>query len=270
MNHFSISNLLIISFLGVLGCKTSSNSTTTKIEKKTPIPAANTYSAADILKKIDKNNLTFGRLGADADMDYEGKPMNISASSLVRFRKDSLIWMNVKKLGFNVVRAQITRDSVFVINYIQGNFMRRSFQYLEEKLQLPVNFDMVQKMLLGQPIFMTPKDKLKVTFDNAAAGGQWILTGDDARWHTEYRFSATDFALQTMILEQPQSKRMFKMTCGNYDGLKGDQKFAYTRTLNMDSPQTGAVKVVIETAKPVEVDIPKPIKFEIPSHYPEQ
>jgi hypothetical protein len=270
MNYFSISNLLIISFLGILGCKTGSNVSTAKTDLKTPTPAANTYSVADILKKIDKNNVTFGRLGADADMDYEGKPMNVSASSLVRFRKDSLIWMNVKKLGFNVVRAQITRDSIFVINYIQGNFMRRSFKYLEEKLQIPANFDMVQKMLLGQPIFMTPKDKLKVAYDKAVAGGQWILTGDDARWHTEYRFSAADFTLQTMILEQPGSKRVFKMTCSNYDGLKGDQKFAYTRILNMESPQTGAVKVVIETAKPVEVDIPKPIKFEIPAHYPEQ
>jgi Domain of unknown function (DUF4292) len=270
MNYFSISNLLIISFLSMFGCKTGSNTSTTKTESKTPVPAANAYSATDLLKKMDKNNLAFGRLSADADMDYEGKPMNISASSLVRFRKDSLIWMNVKKLGFNVVRAQITRDSVFVINYIQGNVMRRSFKYLEDKLQMPVNFDMVQKMLLGQPIFMTPKDKLKVAYDKAAAGGQWILTGDDTRWHTEYRFSATDFTLQTMLLEQPESKRVFKMTCANYDGLKGDQKFAYTRTLNIESPQTGAVKVVIETAKPVEVDIPKPIKFEIPSHYPEQ
>jgi hypothetical protein len=269
MNYFSISNLLIITCLGVAGCKTGSNIASTPNVPKTPATPASTYSAADILKKLDKNNLNFGRLGAEADMDYEGKPMNVSASSLVRFRKDSLIWMNVKKLGFNVVRAQITRDSVFVINYIQGNYMRRSFQYLEEKLQLPVNFDMVQKMLLGQPIFMTPKDKLKVSFDKAAAGGQWVLTGDDARWHTEYRLSAADFSLQTMILEQPAEKRSFKMTCSNYDGLKGDSKFAYSRTLNMESPQMGVAKLVVETAKPVEVDLPKPMKFDVPVHYPE-
>jgi hypothetical protein len=270
MKYFKIPNLLIISFLGAFSCKTGSNTASTPVAKKTPTPSANAYSTADILKKIDKNKIAFGSLSAEADMDYEGKPMNVSASSLVRYRKDSLIWMNVKKMGFNVVRTQITRDSIFVINYIQGNVMRRSFQYLEEKLQVPANFDMIQKMLLGQPIFMTPKEQLKVSFDKAVAGGQWILTGDDARWHTEYRFSATDFTLQTMILEQPSRKSTFKMACNNYDGLKGDQKFAYTRTLNVDSPQTGAVKVVIETAKPVEVDIPKAIKFDIPAHYPEQ
>ncbi|MEO0040647.1 MAG: hypothetical protein RL329_95 [Bacteroidota bacterium] len=269
MNLFSIPNLLIICCLATIGCKTGASSATTKIEPKTPVPTASQYSVVDILKKVEKNNLSFGRLSADADMDYEGKPMNVSASSLVRFRKDSLIWMNVKKMGFNVVRAQITRDSIFVINYIQSNFMRRSFKYLEEKLQVPANFDMVQKMLLGQPIFLTPKDQLKVSFDKTIAGGQWVLTGDDARWHTEYRFSAIDFTLQNMILEQPARKSVFKMACNNYDGLKGDQKFAYTRTLNMESPQTGAVKVVIETGKPVEVDVVKPFRFEIPANYPE-
>jgi hypothetical protein len=265
MNFLSVFKSLTLSTLVWHGCtatKPSSSSTS-------PSPAApknTTISTAEFLKKIEKNALKVERLNGDADIDYQGEPMNISASSNIRYRKDSLIWMNVKKLGFNVVRAQITRDSVFVINYVQSNVMRRSLKYLEQRLQIPVSFDALQRMLLGQPVFMTPADKLKVTFDKT--NSQWVMTGADERWQTEYRFSPTDFLLQSMTLEQPTQQRVFKLICDRYDGLKGEQKFAYSRTITIKSPQTGEVKATIETAKPIEVDIPKAFKFDIPPHSP--
>jgi Domain of unknown function (DUF4292) len=257
--------VILISAFTLSNCKTSKNVTSAKPEPVTP----SAFTATSVLKKMDDNNLKVDWMSGDVGTDYQGEPMNISANMNVRFRRDSVIWMNIKKLGFNVARAKITPDSIFVINYLQSSYIAQDLKYIERKFNLPANFDVLQNLMLGNPIFLIDKKQLKL---EKAASGDWILRGSNEQWKTSYTLDNQADMLKEMTFDQPLSERKMTITYENYNVLRGyandQRKFPYIRTLNVESPQTGKISITLEVDNDgLEVNVPKAIKFEIPAHY---
>ena len=261
MKYLSLFALLI----SLLACKSAKKLTATEVKPKTNL----SMSVPDILTHLSENEIKADWMVGDASIDYAGKPMSISVSSNIRFKRDSVIWINVKKLGFAVARALVTPDSIFVLNYIQNNYIAKDLKYVESKFNIPADFKLLQNFLLGNPIFLT--DKKQLTLENDASG-DILLMGKNETWQALYHLDAQGERVKEMVFEQPSASRTMKISYGNYDILrgyaKGDSKFSYLRTLNVESPQTGKITITIEVdADGLEINIPKTIKFEIPSHY---
>lgn len=234
-----------------------------------PIASNKSLSISSILSELESTEIKADWLAGDVDVDYKGKPLSMTASMNARFRRDSVIWMNVKKLGFNVARVQITKDSVFMVNYIQSNYIAQDLKYIESKYGLPANFKILQNILLGNAVFLTDKKLLKMEMH---ASGDIILRGDDGQWKNTYRLDNQTHQIKAMTFEQPANQRNLTITYENYAVLKGyendQKKFPYIRTLNVESPQTGKISIILEVdADGLEINIPKNIKFEIPTHY---
>ncbi|MBL7815178.1 MAG: DUF4292 domain-containing protein [Saprospiraceae bacterium] len=258
-------NISFIILFFLTACHTAKKSTTTAPQPTNAAP----LSTAAVLDKLTANAVDFERMSGEAGIDYKGKPMNIAVSSSVRWRRDSLVWLNVKKMGFNVARVQVTQDSVFVINYLQSSYLIKDIAYAEKNFGVPLSFATMQDILLGNPVFLTDKNKLTV---EKSSEGDIILRGSDARWKAVYRLDATNFAIKDMLFEEPAAKRSLKISYKNYATLKvpnqADKNFSYLRTLEMESTQTGKVSVEIEVdAESLEVNVPKNIRFEIPKDY---
>ena len=267
MNKITYFSIIIGTALTFQACKSAQKATTTSV--KTETATANPLSISTILSKIEGNEIKADWLAGDVDADYKGKPMSISASMNARFRRDSVIWLNVKKLGFNVARAKMTPDSIFIVNYIQSNYIAQDLKYIEQKYGIPADFKTLQNILLGNAVFLTDKNALKVEKD---ASGDIILRGSNAQWKNMYRLDSQADMIKEMVFEQPATERYLKITYENYAILRGyandQKKFPYIRTLNMESPQTGKISITLEVdADGLEVNVPKNIKFEIPSHY---
>ena len=246
-------------------CKSAKKVTTAVVKPTETGP----LSILSIFDRMAKNEVKADWMSGDSDVNYEGKPMNVSGTLNIRFRRDSVIWVNVKKFGFNVARAKITTDSVFIVNYLQANYVAENLKYLETKYNLPADFKIIQNILLGNPIFLTDKNQLQAEKD---ASGDILLRGSDAKWKATYRLDAATTNIKEMIFEQPSSERTMKIMCEKYDLLKGygqgDKNFSYLRTIQVASPQTGKINVALEVDNDgLEINIPKTIKFEIPSHY---
>lgn len=267
MNKTSfISSLAILTVLIFSNCKTSKKTGSSAA----PIAASSTtVTVSSILKKWEANEIKAEWLAGDVETDYQGKPMNIAVNMNVRFRRDSIIWINVKKLGFNVARAKITPDSVFVLNYIQNNYVAESLKYIETKFNLPADFNLLQNLMLGNPIFLTDKNQLKL---EKSPTNNWIMTGKNAQWQAAYTLDEKAEILKEMNFEQPFTERSMKITYENYNILRGyeseQKKFPYLRTLNVESPQTGKIAITLEVDNDgLEINAPKALKFEIPTHY---
>ena len=265
MNKSTYFSIIIIASLGFQACK-SSNKVATSVVKPDVTPP---LSIQTIFKNLENNEIKADWLSGDVDADYKGKPMNLSASMTTRFRRDSVIWLNIKKLGFNIARAKVTPDSIFVVNYIQSNYIAEDLKYIEKKYNIPADFKVLQNILLGNAVFLTDKNQLTLGKD---ASGDVILRGSDERWKNTYRLDPQGTTIKEMIFEQPISARFLKISYENYSILKGygndQKKFPYIRTLNMESPQTGKISITLEVdADGLEVNVPKNIKFEIPAHY---
>ncbi len=250
--------------LTLFSCHTAKKtSTTTPISTNTPL------SISTVLLNMQANKVDFEHMNGDAGVDYKGQPMNIALSSTMRWRRDSVIWMNVRKLGFSVARIQVTRDSVFVVNYLQSNYTAKNLSYIEKKFGVPLDFSVLQDILLGNPVFLTDKEKL--TLDKSI-DGDVILSGNNERWKATYKLDATNFTVKEMLFEEPSTNRTLKISYKNYAIVRvpnrANHNFSYLRTIEVESPQTGKVSVILEVdAQSLEINVPKNIKFEIPNHY---
>ena len=264
MKYYNWSILCLFIFSA---CTPAKKIETTAVPTPVSKPA---LTVVDILNRLGENEIKADWLSSDANANYAGKPMNVSADMNIRFKRDSIIWINVKKLGFiNIARVKITPDSVFIVNYLQNSYIAKNLKYIETKYNLPADFKLLQNLLLGNPVFLTDIKKLVLERD---ASGDILLRGKDERWQALYRIDEKTNELKEMLFEQPISARVMKISYEKYDILrgydKGDSKFAYLRTIQVESPQSGKVSVTIEVdTDGLEVNVPKNIKFEIPSHY---
>jgi hypothetical protein len=258
----------LTALLTITACN-STKKTTQTTTTTLPTPSSTPLSINAILTQMEANAPIAQRLSGDGDVDIESEKLNQSATSSIRWRRDSVIWLNVKKFGFNVARAQVTRDSVFIVSYFQSQYAAQPLSYIEKQFGLPADFDLLQNFLLGKPIFLTDKKQLTL---NTPKESTVILRGSNERWTAEYVFDFAAQQLTEMTFTEPKAQRTMKIAYQKYADLRdGDGKqrpFAYLRTIMVESPQTGKVKVGIEIeASSLEVNVPKAIRFEIPSGY---
>ena len=97
------------------------------------------------------------RLQVDANIQGQGSTFKINA----RMRRDSALWLSITPaLGVEAARALLTQDSVLFYSKVPGNRFayRGDFQALDSLLGTEVNFDMVQRILLGQGIGLLDED----------------------------------------------------------------------------------------------------------------
>lgn len=65
-------------------------------------------------------------------------------------RTDSLIYFNLHKSGIELARVVLTPDSVIYVNKLNKEFYRGGYKFLEKMLGLPLDFQMVQSILLAR------------------------------------------------------------------------------------------------------------------------
>lgn len=102
-------------------------------------------------------------------VDLESEKMTESFSVNLKIRKDSLIWMDVKKAGISVARAAITKDSIKMIvrfGESEGCYSR-SFNFINEQFDTELDFNMLQDLLIGNPMSFDEKEKFKSPKDSA-------------------------------------------------------------------------------------------------------
>jgi Domain of unknown function (DUF4292) len=263
---FFLAIILALTF-AITACKSPKKTTQTTT---TPTSSSSTpLSINAILTQMEENAPVAERMTGDGDVDIESEKLNQSASANIRWRRDSVIWLNIKKFGFNVARAQVTRDSVFIVSYFQSSYAAQPLSYVEKQFGLPADFDLLQNFLLGKPIFLTDKKQLIL---NTPKENTVILRGANDRWTAEYQFDIAAQQLTEMTFSEPKAQRTMHISYEKYAPLlNGDGKqrpFAYLRTISVESPQTGKVKVGIEIeAGDLGINVLKAIKFEIPSGY---
>ena len=110
------------------------------------------------VSELHKKHTDFKTFSAKIKVEYQdskGKQPGITA--FVRMIKDSVIWISGYATVFNIeaFRTKITKDSVIVIDKINKEVQRRSIDYLQEVTQIPFDFNTLQDLLIGNPIFLT-------------------------------------------------------------------------------------------------------------------
>lgn len=196
-----------------------------------------------------------------AKITYRDRYQRFKASSTVRMRKDSIIWMNIKKLGIEVARIQITKDSIYIINRIDNEYSVKDLDYVKREFNIPAKLQTIQAFVLGNPVFFTPEE-----FKLESKGLLYHLFAMGQNIESHYWLNASDLSIHQMAFEDLKSRQKIDMSFEEYKQTPDKQNFSYFRNLELNSRQTGQMSIGLKITK-VELNIPKDIRFEIPERY---
>jgi len=161
--------MLVFIGIGAFSCR-SAKKITTAISKKDTVQVKKDTTVAvedlhaDSIKYIKQlyDHIQSGIIdcktfSAKLKVHYEssdGKDYEFTA--FIRLEKDKRIWISINAtlLGIEVFRALITPDSAKVLNKMDKIYQRRSISYLQEISHLPFDFNILQSIILGNPIYL--------------------------------------------------------------------------------------------------------------------
>ncbi len=109
----------------------------------------------EVYKKVLKNNIDFKTFTAKVRVEYAGNQGGDEATAFIRLEKDKVIWLSLRgALGIEGFRVLVTKDSVKVMNLLKKSVKLRSIEYLKEITELPFDFETLQDLIVGNPVFV--------------------------------------------------------------------------------------------------------------------
>lgn len=156
----------VIFLFAALGCH-STKSLQTAISKKDTSVANNgsiikdsateKSAAEEALIALNKNKIDFQTFSGKAKVQYEdryGKQPDFNA--FLRLKKDSVIWVSISAtfLGIEAFRLFITPDTLILLNKLDKTVEYHPFSYIESFAHIPLDFTLLQKILIGNPVYV--------------------------------------------------------------------------------------------------------------------
>ncbi|MCB0637780.1 MAG: DUF4292 domain-containing protein [Lewinella sp.] len=215
----------------------------------------------ELLDRVVRNQLQAETLDGKARIQYDDGSFSMGVTASIKMIKDSLIWMSVKKFGFEVARAMITQDSLYVLDRINNEYAVEPLSYIEDRYNLPGNLGMMQQVLLGNPVFLTTANP-----ESTLEADTYRLTASSGSRRNELWLSAADYQLQRLAVSDEAENRSLDMSYDAYADAGLNRDFSYLRMLEVDSDETGNARITIEFNQ-VDFDVPTEIRFDVPSRY---
>jgi Domain of unknown function (DUF4292) len=225
------------------------------------LPGKKPAAAVPMPEAVRAANVDFRFLAAKGKAQFGDQSGNIN----VRIRKDSVIWISASLIGIEGGRIYITRDSVQVLDKLHKEYYAGDFAYLSQRLNVPVNFEMVQALLLGnylaplsaavQPTVATEGPMQRVNYEQAGLLVQQLVNLDRAR-------------IQQLQVQAPASQNKLTVDYSDFRPLeRTPQQFAYSTLVQVQQGPTPPMTVTL-TYRSVDVDKERlQFPFSVPKGY---
>lgn len=112
----------------------------------------------DVISNISTKKINYKTFNAKIKVEFYGQEVSDKFSLYLSILKDSVIYAQLKEptLGIVGMQAKITKDSVILVRKFGEKYIqKRSISYLQELTKIPFDFNTVQDILVGNPIFLS-------------------------------------------------------------------------------------------------------------------
>ena len=151
----------IITALTLLSCRTTKHlnkaiSAKDKISQEKQSIEDSIKSLTETFTQFKSHHIDFKTFSAKIKVESsDSKGKNPDITGVVRIIKDSAIWMSLTAtfLNIEVYRVLITKNNIILINKQDKEVKYRSLDYLQEVTQIPFDYNTLQDLIIGNPIF---------------------------------------------------------------------------------------------------------------------
>ncbi|MCE7068642.1 DUF4292 domain-containing protein [Dyadobacter sp. CY326] len=96
------------------------------------------------------NSISFDYLVAKSKVDFKSKSQDFDNTNVnIRMKKDSIIWLSVTGVGFEVARGIITPDSIVFMDKIHKDYFVFTYAQLSKQYNFDLNFALLQSVIIG-------------------------------------------------------------------------------------------------------------------------
>jgi hypothetical protein len=222
-----------------------------------PVVLGGISEASALLDLVNATNLPYDWYVATGTGTIDWEDQRLSAKVNVRIRRDSVIWVQISKLGIEVGRMLVTPDSAYFINRIEQKYARYSTQDFFKKFNMPADFGMFTKVFTGGAY--VPPDITKMVIEPDGALFLQSSRGVSARHWLDVSYQL----IRSQIFDSRNQEVMARYS--DYTEVNSGQKFPFRRynTIVIN----GEENLFDLDYTSILINIPHELPFSIPSHY---
>jgi hypothetical protein len=222
---------VVLAFL-LIGCKS-----------KQAVASAAAKDTAEISKIINghyANETNFKTLNIKANAKYEDPSQSHSLNADIRIKKNEIIWINIKILGFPIAKALITPAKVSYYEKINNTYFEGDFSMLSNWLGTDLDFQKVQNLLLGKSIDDLSKGNWISGINDKLFKLSQVQTTDISK---EFYFEAANFLLKKETITQASQNRELEI---QYPSYKEVERIFLPNEINIKAAQKDKISIAIE------------------------
>lgn len=214
----------------------------------------------EVIQKHYENKLVFETASIRTSASYEDAKQSLSINADLRIKKDEIIWINLKFLGFPAAKAFITPTRVSYYEKINNTYFDGDYSTLSKWLGTDLDFKKVQNLLLGRPIDNLTKEVfLMQIVDNLFQ----LKNKNTAQTQKTFSFESGNFLLKKQVVSQPVNQRSVTVTYPAYQNI--ETTFLPTG-IQIEAIQKDAVKIDLEYKK-ITFNENLTYPYEVPNGY---
>ena len=229
-------------------------------------------------KYVKENEFDFVWVMAKANVETRIDGKEESFDIRVNVRKDSAMLITIQYLlGIQVAKILITKDSVKMVNYIQKNYFKGDFAYINDMLNADLDFNVLQAVLFGNSAEFYDDDELKLKPVTDRENCHYLLSTERKRRLRRLQSGDNELkkALQILTLNPDNYKIIkneFSDPATNRSFIANYKNF--TQKDSVYAPYHVDIDIVAEKKASVKIDyvrieknIPQKLSLNIPSKY---
>lgn len=212
-------------------------------------------TSQEVILGLNDRYTDYTFFSAKARMKYNGQESRLGGRMNILAKKDSLIWMNFKKFSIEGARTLIQPDSIWIIYRLDDLYEQGSTNEYLEYYKVDLSFQDLQDLLVGNVPIPTSEDLS--TFQS----GQ--------HYHLGFQYNGRAYKYlvnNNLTLHKASIKDQYNRTVLIHFDDYDEQFFSKRKDIEIITPEDGVSKISIKFSS-VTFDVPKAIKFDIPTHY---
>ncbi len=97
------------------------------------------------------NSFEFEYFSSKTKFKFKDGDNKVKATANIRIKKDSIIWMSLTPgIGIEAARARITQDSLILIDRVNKQVIRFSFETLSKTFNFDLDYQLLQSVIMGE------------------------------------------------------------------------------------------------------------------------
>ncbi len=243
--------IFFLLIIATAGCKTS------KRIAQLPLPER---TKDEVITALKSRNIDFKWFSGKMSTALESPDESVSGSMSVRMKKDSLLWVTVKKFGIEAARILADKNKYTILYRLEGVYESGPITQINEIVSLSASFEDLQELMFGNVLL--PEEN-NITFFKDSIYFVVSTKVDDLA--IKYYVNGYSLELEKMEVVDKMN-RIAKAYYSDYRQIGTYGKVAYERIFDFPYSSTSNATITMRFSE-IEINIPKEIVFSIPSHY---